>query len=74
VGLAVQLRALGVEVRMCAPPDKEFTELLAGVGVPLLPVGPADGLDGAAIVGGGAAARSTPGDNHLGRPSRTEGV
>jgi vancomycin aglycone glucosyltransferase len=40
VGLAVRLRALGAEVRMCAPPDKEFAELLAGVGVPLVPVGP----------------------------------
>ena len=39
VGLAMQLRALGAEVRMCAPPDKEFAELLAGVGVPLVPVG-----------------------------------
>jgi vancomycin aglycone glucosyltransferase len=39
VGLAVQLRALGAEVRVCAPPDKEFAELLAGVGVPLVPVG-----------------------------------
>ncbi|WP_127357549.1 glycosyltransferase [Actinacidiphila soli] len=39
-GLAVRLRALGAEVRMCAPPDKEFAELLAGVGVPLVPVGP----------------------------------
>src|SRR5215217_6780966 len=39
VGLAVRLRALGVEVRVCAPPDKEFAELLAGVGVPLVPVG-----------------------------------
>ncbi len=37
VGLAVQLRALGAEVRVCAPPD--FAELLARVGVPLLPVG-----------------------------------
>jgi vancomycin aglycone glucosyltransferase len=39
VGLAVQLRALGAEVRVCAPPDKEFAELLAGVGVPLVPFG-----------------------------------
>ncbi|GGN88857.1 glycosyl transferase [Streptomyces albiflavescens] len=39
VGFAVQLRALGAEVRMCAPPDTEFAELLAGVGVPLVPVG-----------------------------------
>jgi vancomycin aglycone glucosyltransferase len=30
VGLAVQLRALGAEVRVCAPPD--FAELLARVG------------------------------------------
>jgi vancomycin aglycone glucosyltransferase len=37
VGLAVQLRALGAEVRVCAPPD--FAELLARVGVPLVPVG-----------------------------------
>ncbi|MEO7195496.1 MAG: glycosyltransferase [Pseudonocardiaceae bacterium] len=37
VGLAVRLRALGAEVRVCAPPD--FAELLARVGVPLVPVG-----------------------------------
>ena len=36
VGLAVRLRALGAEVRVCAPPD--FAELLARVGVPLVPV------------------------------------
>jgi vancomycin aglycone glucosyltransferase len=35
VGLAVQLEALGAEVRVCAPPD--FAELLAGVGV--VPIG-----------------------------------
>ncbi len=39
VGLAVQLRALGAEVRVCAPPDEEFAERLAGFGVPLVPVG-----------------------------------
>ncbi|MCW2888271.1 MAG: glycosyl transferase, partial [Streptosporangiaceae bacterium] len=39
VALAVRLRALGAEVRVCAPPDEEFAELLAGVGVPLVPVG-----------------------------------
>ncbi len=39
VGLAVRLRALGAEARVCAPPDKEFAELLAGVGVPLVPAG-----------------------------------
>jgi vancomycin aglycone glucosyltransferase len=32
VGLAVQLGALGAELRVCAPPD--FAELLTGVGVP----------------------------------------
>ncbi len=37
VGLAVQSRALGAEVRVCAPPD--FAELLARVGVPLAPIG-----------------------------------
>ena len=37
VGLAVQLRALGAEVRVCAPPD--FAELLARVDVPLVVAG-----------------------------------
>ena len=35
VGLAVQLRALGAEMPVCAPPD--FAELLARVGVPRVP-------------------------------------
>ncbi|MFG2712782.1 glycosyltransferase [Streptomyces goshikiensis] len=39
--LAVRLRELGVESRVCAPPDEEFAALLAGVGVPLVPLGPA---------------------------------
>ncbi|WP_327370022.1 glycosyltransferase [Streptomyces sp. NBC_01217] len=39
VGLAVRLRALGAQVRVCAPPDEEFAKLLAGVGVELVPVG-----------------------------------
>jgi UDP:flavonoid glycosyltransferase YjiC (YdhE family) len=38
VGLAVQLRALGTEVRVCAPPD--WAERLAQFGVPLVPIGP----------------------------------
>src|SRR3954452_20894856 len=38
--LAVRLRELGAEVRVCAPPDEEFVALLAGVGVPLIPLGP----------------------------------
>ncbi|GAA4533322.1 glycosyltransferase [Mycobacterium paraffinicum] len=37
--LGVQLRALGAEVRVCAPPDQEFAELLAGIGLPLVPFG-----------------------------------
>ncbi|WOX16364.1 glycosyltransferase [Streptomyces sp. N50] len=40
VALAVRLRERGVEVRMCAPPDEEFAERLAGLGVRLVPVGP----------------------------------
>jgi vancomycin aglycone glucosyltransferase len=36
-GLAVRLRALGAEVRVCAPPDEEFAELLARAGAPLAP-------------------------------------
>ncbi|MFF2774011.1 glycosyltransferase [Streptomyces sp. NPDC058052] len=39
VGLAVRLRERGAEVRVCAPPDEEFTELLAEAGVPSVPVG-----------------------------------
>ncbi|MFD8291209.1 glycosyltransferase [Streptomyces lavendulae] len=39
-GLAVELRARGAEVRVCAPPDEEFAALLARVGVPLVPLGP----------------------------------
>jgi vancomycin aglycone glucosyltransferase len=37
MGLVVQLRALGAEVRVCAPPD--CAERLAEVDVPLVPVG-----------------------------------
>ena len=37
VGRAVPFRALDAEMRVCAPPD--FAELLARVGVPLVPVG-----------------------------------
>jgi vancomycin aglycone glucosyltransferase len=36
-GLAVQLRTLGAEVRVCAPLD--FAEVLARVGVPLVTLG-----------------------------------
>ena len=40
VALAVQLRSLGAEVRVCAPPEDAFTGLLARVGMPLVPAGP----------------------------------
>ena len=36
-GLAVQLRTLGAEVRVCAPPD--CAQLLRRVGVRLVPIG-----------------------------------
>jgi len=36
VALAVQLRARGADVRLCAPPDPELVELLAGAGVPMV--------------------------------------
>jgi vancomycin aglycone glucosyltransferase len=36
-GVAVRLQALGAEVWVCAPPD--CAELLARVGVPLVPIG-----------------------------------
>jgi vancomycin aglycone glucosyltransferase len=39
-GLAARLLELGAEVRVCAPPDEEFVELLARAGVPLTPLGP----------------------------------
>ncbi|MFF5937312.1 glycosyltransferase [Streptomyces sp. NPDC012508] len=39
VGLAVRLRELGAEVRVCAPPDEVFAERLAGVGVSVVGVG-----------------------------------
>jgi len=37
IGLAVQLRALGAEVRVCAPPDEGLAERTAGFGVPMVP-------------------------------------
>ncbi|MFD9096577.1 glycosyltransferase [Streptomyces collinus] len=40
VALAVRLRERGGEVRVCAPPDEDFAQRLAGLGVPLVGVGP----------------------------------
>lgn len=37
--LGVQLRALGAEARVCAPPDQEFADLLAEIGLPLVASG-----------------------------------
>ena len=38
--LALRLRELGSEVRVCAPPDEEFAELFSRVGVSVIPLGP----------------------------------
>ncbi len=38
--LALRLRELGAEVRVAVPPDDEFTELFARVGVTPIPLGP----------------------------------
>jgi vancomycin aglycone glucosyltransferase len=38
VALAVQLRALGQEVRLCVPPD--FRDWIDGLGFPVTPIGP----------------------------------
>lgn len=37
LALAIELRALGADARVCAPPDEEFVKLFAAAGVPLLP-------------------------------------
>ena len=39
VALALQLQALGAEVRMCAPPDEELADLLTREGVAMVPFG-----------------------------------
>jgi vancomycin aglycone glucosyltransferase len=39
VALALQLRALGQEVRLCVPPD--FRDWIDGLGIPVTPIGPA---------------------------------
>jgi vancomycin aglycone glucosyltransferase len=38
--LALRLRQLGAELRVCAPPDEEFAALFARVGAPIVPLGP----------------------------------
>jgi vancomycin aglycone glucosyltransferase len=40
VGLAVALRGLGADVRVCVPPDDDFVQLLERVDVPMVPLGP----------------------------------
>jgi vancomycin aglycone glucosyltransferase len=40
VALAVRLRALGAQVRMCTPPDEEFTRRLKELGIEQVAVGP----------------------------------
>lgn len=39
VALALELRALGQQVRVCAPPD--FRDWIEGLGIPAVPIGPA---------------------------------
>ncbi|GAB3232492.1 glycosyltransferase [Glycomyces halotolerans] len=39
VGLAAELRALGAEALVCAPPDEEFVRLAEGVGASFVPTG-----------------------------------
>jgi vancomycin aglycone glucosyltransferase len=39
-GLAVRLGEMGAEVAVSAPPDAEFSDLLAGIGVEHVPLGP----------------------------------
>ena len=38
VALALQLRALGQDVRLCVPPD--FRDWIEGLGIPVTPIGP----------------------------------
>src|SRR6188474_1438063 len=38
VALALQLRAVGQEVRVCVPPD--FRDWIEGLGIPVTPIGP----------------------------------
>ena len=38
--LALRLRELSADVRVCAPPDDEFRALFGRAGVPLIPLGP----------------------------------
>ncbi|MEE3067364.1 MAG: glycosyltransferase [Actinomycetota bacterium] len=40
LAVAVQLRALGAQAVVCAPPDDEFTERAAAFGIPLVGFGP----------------------------------
>lgn len=37
LALAIELRSLGADARVCAPSDQEFAKLFADAGVPLLP-------------------------------------
>ena len=39
VALAAHLVELGVDVRMCLPPDEEFTALVDGTNADLVPIG-----------------------------------
>ena len=82
VALALQLKALGQEVRLCVPPD--FRDWIEGLGIPVTPIGPevrnADGrqptghagptLARAACVRRWRKARSPPNSRRSRRPPR----
>jgi vancomycin aglycone glucosyltransferase len=59
VALAVRLRELAAEVRVCAPPD--CAERVADVGVPLVPVGLAAQFDKLAAAADGCDAQVATG-------------
>jgi vancomycin aglycone glucosyltransferase len=61
-GLAVRLRELGADARVCAPPDEEYAALLARAGVPMVPLGPSvrSVVAGAEPPSPGAAFRLAP--------------
>jgi len=57
VALGLQLKEMGHEARLCAPPD--FREWVVGFGIPFFPIGP-EVRSGAKAKAPGAPARPTP--------------
>src|SRR6476469_10049452 len=58
VALALHLKSIGREVRICAPPD--FREWIEGLGVAMTPIGPEVRKFAAARPAGAAAPGQTP--------------